>query len=116
MTADLLRRKETHFVLWRPGTTNPPPALVIGRLKPGNPPSFVEHRQFDLQPTPGFSDLWEIAADLCGLQEGSIYHYWFEVSDSDPHRAGASRIWCTDPTAWTTATTGAPGPLFWTGS
>jgi hypothetical protein len=27
---DLLQRKRTHFVLWRPGSVNPPPALVIG--------------------------------------------------------------------------------------
>ena len=41
MPSDLARRQETHFVLWRPAHTNPPPRLVIGRFQPGNLPSAL---------------------------------------------------------------------------
>ena len=30
MAFDLLQRKQSHFLLWRPESTNPPPALIIG--------------------------------------------------------------------------------------
>ena len=33
--SDLLKRKETEFVLWRPGVQDPTPRLVIGQLLPG---------------------------------------------------------------------------------
>ena len=97
--ADLLDRKRDAFVLWRPGVTVPPPRLVIGRFQPGNPPCFVEEGRFDLRPAAGHPDLWEIPAAACGLAEGRVYHYWFEVTDSDPRRAAPARILCTDPTA-----------------
>jgi 1,4-alpha-glucan branching enzyme len=101
MVADLLARKATHFVLWRPRRTAPPPRLVIGQLRHGNPPAFLEHGRFDLHTSGPHADLWEIAAADCDLQDGEVYHYWFEVTDSDPARAGDARILCTDPTAWT---------------
>ena len=52
-TADLLQRKTTHFVLWRPRHTDPPPTLVIGTLQPGNPPAFVDEQQLELSPAHG---------------------------------------------------------------
>jgi pullulanase len=102
MQPDLLRRKETHFVLWRPRETEPPPVLVIGTLRSGNPPSFDEHRRMTLRPTAGFSDLWEIPASECDLIDRNVYHYWFEVTDSNPHKSTHPRILCTDPTAGAT--------------
>jgi pullulanase len=100
-TADLLQRKTTHFVLWRPHHTDPPPALVIGKLQPGNPPAFVDEQQFNLSPATDAPDRWEIAASACDLTDGQVYHYWFEVNDSSPDRSPTTRIRCTDPTAWT---------------
>jgi pullulanase len=100
-TAHLLQRKTTHFVLWRPHHTDPPPKLVIGRLQPGNPPEFVDEQQLELSPAPDASDRWEIAAASCNLEDGQVYHYWFEVNDSSPGRSPDTRIRCTDPTAWT---------------
>ena len=32
---DLLGRKQTHFVLWRPAPSTEPPRLVIGAARPG---------------------------------------------------------------------------------
>ncbi len=101
MSADLLDRKASHFVLWRPRHMSPPPRLVIGKLKPGNPPVFVESRSLALQASPKGSDLWEIPVAACALSEGEVYHYWFEVTDSNPNKTSHPRLLCTDPTAWT---------------
>jgi hypothetical protein len=32
ITANILDRKATHFVLWRPDTVATPPTLVVGQL------------------------------------------------------------------------------------
>ena len=98
MPFDLLQRKRTHFVLWRPGRVNPPPALVIGTFLAGNPSSFQPLNKFDLAVSPVSADLWEVAAAACGLENDRVYHYWFEVTNATPVPA---RILCTDPTAWT---------------
>src|SRR4051794_21148013 len=97
---DLLTRRQTAFVLWRPGVQDPPPHLVIGTLQPGNPPAFAEQARLDMRQVADNPDLWELPAANCGLQDGTIYHYWFEVTDSDPRRDGPRpRILCTDPAA-----------------
>jgi len=101
MASDLLQRKETHFALWRPARNQPAPRLVIGKLKHGNPPDFIEHNRFDLQPTAEHTDLWTIAATDCHLVDGEVYHYWFEVNDSNPYKHNNRRILCTDATALT---------------
>ena len=77
MRVDLLQRKRTHFLLWRPAVTNPPPALVIGAFRAGNPPSFEQLNRFDLAPSPMSPDLWEVPAAACSLVDGRVYHYWF---------------------------------------
>src|SRR5690349_3451496 len=100
-TADLLQRKTTHFVLWRPHHTDPPPILVIGQLQPGNPPTFANEQQFTLTEAANAPGLWEIAASACNLTDSQVYHYWFEVNDSNPDKSPATRIRCTDPTAYT---------------
>ena len=103
MVSDLLQRKVTHFVLWRPRLINPAPTLVLGKLQHGNPPNFVGAQRFDLRPSPLSPDLWEIPAVECNLADGEIYHYWIEVNDSNPYKNHGDhppRILCTDPTAW----------------
>ena len=101
MPFDLLQRKRTHFVLWRPGGANPPPGLIIGTFLEGNPPSFQPLNTFDLAPSPASADLWEVAAAACGLANNRVYHYWFEVTNMNPKTPAPARILCTDPTAWT---------------
>ncbi|HYN88150.1 MAG TPA: alpha-amylase family glycosyl hydrolase [Ardenticatenaceae bacterium] len=56
---------------------------------------------FDLSQSAQFPDLWEISATACNLIDGAVYHYWFEVADSNPYKSPQRRIRCTDPTAWT---------------
>jgi hypothetical protein len=101
MRFDLLQRKRTHFLIWRPAVTNPPPALVIGTFRAGNPPSFEELNRFDLAPSRVSPDLWEVPAAACSLVDGRVYHYWFEVTNADPKVPSPARIACTDPTAAT---------------
>ncbi len=97
---DLFQRKKTHFLLWRPKNETPTPQLVIGKLKPGNPPTFADEQRFDLQPSPNNPGLWELPALNCNLLNGEVYHYWFSVKDSNPYKKQREIILCTDPTAW----------------
>jgi pullulanase len=98
MTPHLRELQTTMFVLWRPLRTTPAPRLVIGELAPGNPPTLVHRRVFDLEPLPGHADLWGRAASACGIAEGAVSHYWFEVADSSPFGDGRALL-CTDPAA-----------------
>jgi 1,4-alpha-glucan branching enzyme len=96
----LFQLKRTAFVLWRPHRVEVPPRLVIGEFLHGNPPTLVDEQELQLEQSPDFPDVWRIDAIACGLIEGQTYHYWFEVTDSNPLRHGG-RILCTDPTAFT---------------
>ena len=96
----LFTLKKSAFVLWSPHHINPAPTLIIGQFQAGNPPTLANRQEFSLTQQEAQPDLWSINAAQCGLSEGRVYHYWFEVSDSSPTRDG-SRISCTDPTAFT---------------
>lgn len=100
ITADVLERKRTHFILWRPNLGSIPPTLIIGRLQPGNPPTFVGSKRFPLTAAGAAPGLWEVAAADCQLQQGQVYHYWFEVEDSSSSAQPAPPISCTDPFAF----------------
>jgi pullulanase len=110
MPFDLLARKSTHFVLWRPTASTTAPVLVIGQFQPGNPPTLGASTRFTITPAAGVTGLWEIAAGACGLIDGSVYHYWFEVQSTHPNRSGGT-ILCTDPTAWAVDWSLIPPPL-----
>ena len=101
LAADLLARRTSHFLLWRPNESVTPPLLVLGRFQPGNPPTLTDERQFTMKPAAGVSGLWQIAAADCGLADGDIIHYWFEVEDTHPHRSLSRTVRCTDPAAHT---------------
>jgi 1,4-alpha-glucan branching enzyme len=97
---DLLQRKRTHFLLWRPHHTAPPPAIFIGRLAAGPGAPWRDFREIALAPSAEFPELWEVAADGCGLEAGCVYHYWFKLRDSQPGASGRI-VYCTDPVAFT---------------
>ncbi len=98
MPADIFARRRKSFVLWLPAVTQPAPHLVVGTFLFGNPPAIENVKRLPLTETkPG---LWEIEARRCGLDEGKVYHYWFEVTDSAAGGRGG-RLWCTDPFAHT---------------
>jgi pullulanase len=100
MNTDLLNRKSTHFALWAPGQTAP--KLVIGTFQPGAPPALAGKQSFNLAAVAGVSGLFEIAPAACGLTAGTVYHYWFEVDDTNIGHASGARILVSDPAALTT--------------
>jgi 1,4-alpha-glucan branching enzyme len=101
LPADLLTRRETHFLLWRPSETATAPLLILGTFQPGNPPTLRDERPLAMRRAPNVNGLWHIAAADCSLTDGEIVHYWFEVNDTHPHRIGSRVVRCTDPAAHT---------------
>ncbi len=99
LAADLLARRASHFVLWRPNESVTPPLLIFGKFRQGNPPTLGDVRQQTMTRTPGVTGLWQVAAADCGLADGDIIHYWFEVEDTHPHRNSSRVVRCTDPAA-----------------
>jgi pullulanase len=99
--SDILRRRQTQFVLWSPASVASSPELIIGQLQNGNPPKFTRLARKALQRaagdvgTPG--GLFELDASNLGLADGQTYHYWFEVQDTSP--GGSGRVQITDPLA-----------------
>jgi hypothetical protein len=72
--SDILKRRQTHLVLWCPAQALNPPELIIGQILNGNPPTFQELTRRTLQqavnadgPVEG---LWELDASTLGLIEG----------------------------------------------
>ncbi len=100
MDANIRVRKENAFLLWRISNTAMPPVLVIGQLAPGTPVRLVGVQRIGLQQDATHPDLWSVGVDRCGLTDGGVYHYWYEVTDSAPYRNGL-RIRITDPMACT---------------
>ncbi len=100
MAADIWLLKQSDFVLWRVGDATVPPVLILGQLTPGAPNVFTQTHRLVLALVPGFTDLWSIPAVNCGLLDGAVYHYWFEVTVSHPDQP-AVRLWITDPMATT---------------
>jgi len=98
--ANILARRTTRFVLWSPRDQVAPPVLVIGKLRAGNPPVVEAVRRIPLARAPDVSSgLWEKRADECGLDPGTVYHYWIEVDDSRSNQTPPARIAVTDPFA-----------------
>jgi pullulanase len=102
--ARILEEKKKQFVLWFARKPNVKPKLIIGRFVPGNPPTVPQvlavQMSTDETNEPG---LWRLAPDECKkadgtayLEDGLVYHYWFEVEDS---RNPTKLVWCTDPLA-----------------
>lgn len=99
MDSDLLNRRTTHFTFWAPQQTSP--ELVIGTFQFGAPPLHVGRQKLALSAVEGKNDLWEIAAANCGLRDGVVYHYWFEVNDTRPGNDPHARVLVTDPLTFT---------------
>ncbi|HEX2473882.1 MAG TPA: alpha-amylase family glycosyl hydrolase [Lacipirellulaceae bacterium] len=97
--SDILKRRQTHFILWCPAKALNPPELIIGQLRNGNPPTFQQLTRKTLQQVINAGGpvdaLWELEASALGLTDGETYHYWFEVDNRSP--GGTGRIQTTDP-------------------
>ena len=94
----IFERKQTHFVLWCPAPAAAPPRLVIGDRSARSTPTLDGERALPLALSPDSPEVWQLAAADCGLFDGRIYHYWFEVeAQRRPGRPGAAPV--TDPVA-----------------
>jgi pullulanase len=101
LPSDLLLRRQTQFTFWRPRVDDTPPILVIGTFIAGNPNSLGNKTQIVLAKVgPNVPGLWALAAAQSGLVDG-IYHYWFQVGNTNPVDPAAALILCTDPFATT---------------
>jgi 1,4-alpha-glucan branching enzyme len=110
MRPDLLARRDTRFVLWRPACVSPEPSLLIGPVPNAPVDPIPELRQIALRRDAGHAELWEVEAAACGLEDGGVYLYWFKVRSSSPYRAGSPVLYCTDPFA-TTVDRRFPAPV-----
>jgi 1,4-alpha-glucan branching enzyme len=101
LPSDLLLRRQTHFTLWRPRIGGQAPVLVIGNFVAGNPNGFIHRVDIPLSVVdPDLPGLWAVAAADCGLADG-IYHYWFQVENTNPADPAGAPILCSDPFATT---------------
>lgn len=100
----LLDRKKTHFVFWRPSlAASPanPPALVIGQIDAAAALTGVRTLSLALSPISTAGDLWEISALDCGLTDGQVHHYWFQVANANVYSTSPNvNLLCTDPAAY----------------
>src|SRR5437868_3107213 len=101
LPADLLSRRNSSFVLWRPNQSSAAPALIFGTFNAGNPNSLAGERRLPMKAVAGVDGLWQVAAKDCGFSEGDTIHYWFEAEDTFPHRTQSGTLRCTDPAAHT---------------
>jgi glycosidase len=99
ITADLLERRAKGFVLWCPRAQTQIPVLILGELKPGNPPTVGNVRRIQFVPEPALAGLFTLDAAACSLLPDNAYHYWFEVDDSRSSANPPARIAVTDPFA-----------------
>ncbi|MBR8835608.1 MAG: hypothetical protein DSM106950_16750 [Stigonema ocellatum SAG 48.90 = DSM 106950] len=99
MNTDILNRKQTHFILWRPGSDKLAPKLLIGL---GTQP-ISQYKEIPLTPNREFPELWQVAAAECELEEDKVYYYWFKVGNTEPSDESNKNkvLYCTDPIAYT---------------
>ena len=113
ISADILNRRATKFTLWCPRSQHQPPRLVIGQLRPGNPPVVDDIKHITLSAAANASGLFEADSATCGLSDDTVYHYWLEVDDSRSNQQPPARVTVTDPFAtcadWRVFPPNAPG-------
>jgi 1,4-alpha-glucan branching enzyme len=101
-TFDILERRKTKFVLWIPGQASgtAAPELIISPFDPNQPTSTKATFQGPLK-TSSEPDLWELdPKDINpSLQNGQIYRYWFQVTDTSSENLGTMIV--TDPLVYT---------------
>ncbi len=81
---DIMRRRAAGFVLWRPARTDPAPAVRVATFAPGNPPSESLVLERSLSRVAGFADLWELPIAGLPLVAGTVYVYWFLITNDRP--------------------------------
>ena len=75
MPSSLVDRRQTHFVLWRPGAGTAPSLVIgVGVFKVGSPATLTEERTIPMTPAGESGELWELPAASLGVREGLVYH------------------------------------------
>jgi len=101
LSSDFLLLRETHFALWCPSPEIKAPVLVIGTFAAGNQNTLANRHEIPFSKAgPGAPGLWIIPAATSGLPDG-IYHYWFQVANTNTAGPALAPILCTDPFATT---------------
>ncbi|PYY24990.1 MAG: alpha amylase [Acidobacteria bacterium] len=96
---DVLLRRQSSFLLWRSASSLKAPLLIIGEFAAGNPNTLANRKDIPLVGAgPTSPGLWALAASDSGLADG-IYHYWFQIENTNPADPAGSTILCTDPFA-----------------
>ena len=71
----------------------------IGVLAAGNPNTLANPKSIPLSVVgPGAPGLWTLPVADSGLSDG-IYHYWFQIENTNPGDPAGVPILCTDPFA-----------------
>ncbi|KAJ9660404.1 hypothetical protein H2198_002522 [Neophaeococcomyces mojaviensis] len=95
----LLERRKEQFLLWMPGGQSAP-RLIIGIFsKTPSPGAVTPFFQGELHQAQ--QGLWELPPSSINppLEDGKVYHYWFEVDNTFPLASG--KVTVTDPLAYT---------------
>lgn len=101
---DLLQRRSSGFVLWIPGehANRQNPRLVLCVYHDTGTHQLTELIRQDLVQSTEHQALWELALEKLAkpLEEGQVYHYWFEIQDTSPESQGTTLMLVTDPLAF----------------
>ncbi|KAH8679502.1 glycoside hydrolase superfamily [Tricladium varicosporioides] len=99
---NLLERRRDRFMLWIPGGAprGDDPNLILGTFYTG-PPATVHISSKTPLVASNRPGLWELNPNTISpkLENNSIYHYWFEITDTSSEGLGIIRV--TDPFAYT---------------
>ncbi|KAE9962952.1 hypothetical protein BLS_009858 [Venturia inaequalis] len=101
---DLLVRRESKFTLWIPGQAashGDPPKLILGKVDNSSSPATFKQLYSGALTQSDKTDLFELDPNTItpALQDGAVYWYWFEVTDTSSKTTGRTRV--TDPMAHT---------------
>ncbi|HEY2404498.1 MAG TPA: alpha-amylase family glycosyl hydrolase [Polyangiaceae bacterium] len=86
------------FVLWRPARTEPAPKVRVVTFVAGNPPSEALLFEAPLRQNDAFPDLWQLPLAGLPLVPGTVYHYWFLITNDRPGEPQVE-VRVTDPFA-----------------
>lgn len=84
---DLLVRRESKFTLWIPGQAashGDPPKLILGKVDKSSSPATFKQLYSGALSQSDKTDLFELDPNTIApaLQDGAVYWYWFEVTDT----------------------------------
>jgi 1,4-alpha-glucan branching enzyme len=100
MVFDLLERRKKKFTLWIPSGKRFTPSLILGTFN-DCPHATINELFTGPLKSSDTPDLWELDPKDINppLQNGTVYHYWFELQSTSPSYPANFRV--ADPFAYT---------------